>query len=45
LNSNKVMKPLEIVHMDVWGPSPTVSKLESKYYVMFLDSLGYILVM
>jgi hypothetical protein len=25
------------VHVDVWGPSPTTSKLGNKYYVMFVD--------
>jgi GAG-pre-integrase domain len=29
--------PLELVHCDVWGPSPFVSHSGYKYYVMFTD--------
>ncbi|KAI5344539.1 hypothetical protein L3X38_012416 [Prunus dulcis] len=35
--SHKSTKPLELVHSDVWGPSPIVSALGYKYYVLFLD--------
>jgi GAG-pre-integrase domain len=30
-------KPLELVHCDVWGPSPIVSHNGYKYYVLFTD--------
>ncbi|CAL9008121.1 unnamed protein product [Prunus brigantina] len=36
-SAHKSTKPLELVHSDVWGPSPTVSALGYKYYVLFLD--------
>ena len=30
-------KPLELVHSDVWGPSPNLSKDGFRYYVHFID--------
>jgi hypothetical protein len=30
-------KPLEIIHYDLWGPSPVVSHQGHKYYVLFTD--------
>ena len=29
--------PLELVHSDVWGPTPIVSVLEHRFYVIFVD--------
>jgi hypothetical protein len=29
--------PLEIVHCDVWGPSPVISHTGFRYYVLFTD--------
>jgi hypothetical protein len=37
LSSNKTTNSLEIVNVDVWGPSPTTPEFENKYYVMFVD--------
>ncbi|KAI5323882.1 hypothetical protein L3X38_032955 [Prunus dulcis] len=33
----KSVKPLEVIHSDVWGPSPTISVEGFKYYVSFVD--------
>ncbi|KAM2607610.1 hypothetical protein TB2_036145 [Malus domestica] len=30
-------KPLELVHTDVWGPSPTISVHGFRYYIIFVD--------
>ncbi|TQE12567.1 hypothetical protein C1H46_001779 [Malus baccata] len=35
--ANKIVKPLGIIHNDVWGPSPTLSIEGFKYYVLFID--------
>jgi hypothetical protein len=37
LSTTKAHKPLEIVHCDVWGPSPTISHTGFRYYVLFTD--------
>ena len=31
-------KALEIVHSDLWGPSPVISHAGNKYYVIFVDN-------
>ena len=36
-SSHQTTKPLEIVHSDLWGPSPVVSYTRNKYYVIFVD--------
>ena len=36
-SSHQTTKPLEIVHSDLWGPSPVVSYTENKYYDIFVD--------
>ncbi|KAJ4771019.1 Gag/pol [Rhynchospora pubera] len=33
--------PLEIVHSDLWGPSPVVSKDGYRYYVIFVDDFTH----
>ena len=33
-------QPLEIVHSDVWGPSPVLSVNGFKYYLIFIDAHG-----
>jgi len=33
----KSVKPLEVIHSDVWRPSPTVSVDGFRYYVSFID--------
>ena len=30
-------KPLELIHTEVWGPSPILSSQGFKYYVIFVD--------
>ena len=30
-------KALEIVHSDLWGPSPVISHTENQYYLIFVD--------
>ena len=36
-------RPFELVHSDVWGPSPVLSKGGYSYYVTFIDDLMIIL--
>jgi len=33
-----VTKPLELIYLDVWGPSFVISSYGSRYYVCFLDA-------
>ncbi|CAL8075067.1 unnamed protein product [Prunus armeniaca] len=33
----KSIKPLEVIHSNVWGPSPTLSVEGFRYYVSFID--------
>lgn len=37
VSQTKSAKPFEIVHSDVWGPSPYMSLDGDKYYVLFID--------
>lgn len=37
LSSNHASKPFQIVHSDLWGPSPTMSTDGYRYYVHFID--------
>ena len=32
-----VLKPLELLYSDVWGPSPILSTTGARYYISFLD--------
>ena len=34
---NKCVEPFELIHTDVWGPSPVISKSGGKWYVIFVD--------
>jgi hypothetical protein len=34
---SKVCKPLQLIHSDVWGPSPTISVNGNRYYVSFIN--------
>lgn len=29
--------PLELIHCDIWGPSPNLSTMGYRYYIMFID--------
>ena len=33
-------KKLELVHTDLWGPSPVASFGGSRYYITFIDDLS-----
>jgi histone deacetylase 1/2 len=32
-----VLKPLELIYSDVWGPAPVLSTTGARYYISFLD--------
>ena len=34
---HQTSKPLEVIHSDLWGPSPVISHTTNKYYVLFVD--------
>ena len=34
---NQTRRPLKLIHSDLWGPSPVLSHLGHKYYVIFVD--------
>jgi transposase InsO family protein len=37
LSTNKCFDPFDLVHTDVWGPSPIVSKSGYRWFVLFTD--------
>ena len=39
ISQNKTKNPFEIVHSDLWGPSPHLSTEGYKYYIHFVDDL------
>ncbi|KAJ3691762.1 hypothetical protein LUZ61_020926 [Rhynchospora tenuis] len=39
-SSSCTTSPLELVHSDVWGPSPIVSKNNFRYYLIFVDDFS-----
>lgn len=39
-NEQKAVAPLDIIHCDLWGPSPVNSKDNYRYYVIFVDDFS-----
>ncbi|GJW31652.1 retrovirus-related pol polyprotein from transposon TNT 1-94 [Tanacetum coccineum] len=37
LNHKRASNPLELIHCDVWGPSPVESHDNFRYYIVFVD--------
>lgn len=37
LSQSRASSPLDLIHSDVWGPSPVQFILGFKYYIQFLD--------
>ena len=33
----QALKPLKLVHSDVWGPAPVISTNDFQYYILFVD--------
>jgi GAG-pre-integrase domain len=40
LSISKSKAPFELIHSDVWGPAPTTSYNEFKYFVLFIDDFS-----
>ena len=34
---HQTSKPLEVIHSDLWGPSPVTSHIGNRYYISFID--------
>ena len=37
IRNNRTLKPFQILHCDVWGPSPTTDLLGNKYFLVCTD--------
>jgi GAG-pre-integrase domain len=37
VSQNNATAPLQVIHTDLWGPTPIVSNNDHKYYVHFID--------
>jgi GAG-pre-integrase domain len=40
LSLSKSSAPFELVHSDVWGPTPITSYNEFKYFIIFIDDFS-----
>ena len=38
--ANKATDVLELIHIDIWGPFPTVSWNGQQYFIMFIDDFS-----
>jgi transposase InsO family protein len=39
-STNKAFSPFELIHTDVWGPSPMCSKAGFRWYIIFVDDFS-----
>lgn len=39
-STTQVDAPFHLLHCDLWGPSPVLSKLGYKYFVLFIDQFS-----
>jgi Reverse transcriptase (RNA-dependent DNA polymerase)/gag-polypeptide of LTR copia-type/GAG-pre-integrase domain len=39
-STTRATKPLQVIHTDLWGPSPIVSQTGNKYYILFTDDFS-----
>lgn len=39
-SSSHSSAPLQLVHTDLWGPSPILSSFDFRYYVVFVDEFS-----
>jgi transposase InsO family protein len=39
-STNKAFSPFELIHTDVWGPSPICSKAGFRWYIIFIDDFS-----
>jgi len=41
LSSSRASKPLELIHMDIWGSASVKSTSGAKYFILFLDDFSW----
>jgi hypothetical protein len=40
LSNTKALAPFDLIHTDVWGPSPIISKAGYRWYIIFVDDFS-----
>jgi transposase InsO family protein len=40
LSNTKALAPFNLIHTDVWGPSPIISKAGYRWYIIFVDDFS-----
>jgi hypothetical protein len=40
-SSSSATVPLQVIHTDLWGPSPVLSNKGNKYYILFTDEFSH----